>query len=53
MQCAQYNAEGEVSGSENCLNLAVYTPRKSRARHEKLPVMVFIHGGKEETLILQ
>lgn len=31
----------ELSGSENCLHLNVYTPRLDA----KLPVMVFLHGG--------
>ena len=32
----------ELPGSEDCLNLNVYTPQKAG---KKLPVMVWIHGG--------
>ncbi|SFO18502.1 para-nitrobenzyl esterase [Pseudobutyrivibrio sp. UC1225] len=34
-----------VSGSEDCLNLDVYAP----ANAENLPVMVYIHGGNNQT----
>ena len=31
--------------SEDCLNLNIYIPLKSLESDEKLPVLVFIHGG--------
>ena len=31
--------------SEDCLNLNIYLPLKSLESSEKLPVLVFIHGG--------
>ncbi len=37
----EYVVQGAVS--EDCLTLNIWTP--SRARHERLPVMVWIHGG--------
>ncbi|XP_055921512.1 juvenile hormone esterase isoform X2 [Eupeodes corollae] len=45
--CSQKDPlSGEQCGSENCLFLNVYTPRrKEDDTSEKLPVMVFIHGG--------
>jgi para-nitrobenzyl esterase len=38
---------GSTFGSEDCLNLNVYTPRekKNQNKHHGLPVMVWIHGG--------
>jgi len=39
--CPQPEADGE--SNEDCLTLNVWTP--ARAPDEKLPVMVFIHGG--------
>jgi para-nitrobenzyl esterase len=49
-RCAQTPSPfGEVSSSEDCLSLNVYTPhQKSVAAHDlkrKRPVMVWIHGG--------
>lgn len=37
-----------MAGSEDCLNLAVFTPRSPKQIEDgaqKLPVMFFIHGG--------
>merc|ERR1712168_1095906 len=37
---------GPMIGSEDCLNLAVFTPElPSASNHPNLPVMVYIHGG--------
>jgi len=35
----------EIVGTEDCLNLDVYSPPKAK----KLPVMVYIHGGNNQT----
>ncbi|RZB41186.1 COesterase and/or Abhydrolase 3 domain containing protein [Asbolus verrucosus] len=35
----------EFTGSEDCLNLNVYTPKLPDEQHELRPVMVWIHGG--------
>ena len=47
-ECAQPWKAGSsgqgVRGSEDCLFLNVYAPR--RPRHERLPVMLWIHGGE-------
>lgn len=47
LQFASNWATGEsgVSGTEDCLNLDVYTT----AEAENLPVLVFIHGGNNQT----
>ncbi|XP_071522527.1 venom carboxylesterase-6-like isoform X2 [Panulirus ornatus] len=34
-----------VTGSEDCLHLNVFTPAEPGSRGQDLPVMVFIHGG--------
>ena len=34
-----------LSGSEDCLFLDVYTPNISKTGSNKLPVMVYFHGG--------
>ena len=39
--CLQPEALGRFSGSEDCLYLNVWRPRS----HERLPVVVWIHGG--------
>ena len=40
----QYSAK-TVKGSEDCLNLDVYAPKNA----EKLPVLVYIHAGNNQT----
>lgn len=47
LQCGTDYATGEtvVSGTEDCLNLDVYAPKNA----EKLPVLVYIHGGNNQT----
>lgn len=42
LQTENFDADGRVIGSEDCLTLNVWQPLGSR---EPLPVMVFIHGG--------
>lgn len=37
--------ESSIKGSEDCLNLDVYTPADAKG----LPVLVFIHGGNNQT----
>lgn len=46
-ECPQLDPIGNQLGNEDCLFLNVYTPgfRKSRHKHNGLPVMVWIHGG--------
>ena len=34
-----------MTGTEDCLNLAVFTPAPTTSQQRLLPVMVFIHGG--------
>ncbi|KIM26791.1 hypothetical protein M408DRAFT_177761 [Serendipita vermifera MAFF 305830] len=48
--CIQSPMNGNVlggAGSEECLHLNIYTPRTAVAQNEseKLPVLVYIHGG--------
>lgn len=38
-------ANNNVTGSEDCLFVNVYTPVKAIGDFTKLPVMLFIHGG--------
>ena len=38
-------ADGEVKGTEDILNLDIYSPEGA----EELPVLVFIHGGNNQT----
>jgi para-nitrobenzyl esterase len=46
-ECTQLDFFGNAFGSEDCLFLNVYTPlfKKNRHKHDRLPVMVWIHGG--------
>lgn len=44
-QIAIQSSSGKVSGGEDCLNLDIYAP----ADAEKLPVVVYIHGGNNQT----
>src|SRR5262245_4143527 len=37
--------DGVTNDSEDCLFLNIWTPRAAVERHQRLPVMVFIHGG--------
>ncbi len=39
--CPQFQLDGRVVGSEDCLSLNIWAPRAAGSR----PVMVFIHGG--------
>ncbi|OQR58778.1 hypothetical protein B6E66_38820 [Streptomyces maremycinicus] len=51
-RCAQTGGYGTFStstGSEDCLYLNVYTPTVARARHQRLPVLFWIHGGSLKT----
>jgi para-nitrobenzyl esterase len=43
LACPQLAADGQLIGSEDCLQLDVWTPRERPAA--PLPVMVWIHGG--------
>ena len=44
--CLQANRlNKQLKGSEDCLYLSIYTPRKALASQQLLPVMLFIHGG--------
>ncbi len=43
--CIQSSADG-VIGSEDCLYLDIYRPKTDK---ENLPVLVFIHGGNNQT----
>ena len=38
-------ASGEAAGTEDCLNLDIYAPDNA----ENLPVLVFLHGGNNQT----
>ncbi|MGE3262321.1 MAG: carboxylesterase/lipase family protein [Bacteriovoracia bacterium] len=42
MQTENFNADGKVIGSEDCLTLNIWQPKDSA---KPLPVMVFIYGG--------
>ena len=39
-------SNGEIIGSEDCLNLDIYRPNTDE---ENLPVLLFIHGGNNQT----
>lgn len=41
--------EKKIIGSDNCLHLNVYVPKVTES-HEKLPVMIYIHGGRFTTM---
>ncbi len=42
--CPQLGASNQLSQSEDCLSINIWTP-KSVSKQTKLPVMVFIYGG--------
>ena len=45
-KCVQISPiDGSTEGSENCLQLNVYVPKRESKTQGKLPVMVWIHGG--------
>ncbi len=48
-ECVQRDPSGDPTGSEDCLTLNVFAPRFEPgavpATDDRLPVMVFIHGG--------
>ena len=44
-EMAYQMASGAASGTEDCLNLDVYAPEGA----ENLPVLVFLHGGNNQT----
>jgi para-nitrobenzyl esterase len=41
--CTQFNFGGQLVGNEDCLTLHVYVPQNPPG--QKMPVMVFLHGG--------
>ncbi|BGO91249.1 hypothetical protein NBRC10512_001312 [Rhodotorula toruloides] len=42
--CAQLDANGQVTGSEDCLYVTIYTP-STATPSSKLPVLAWVHGG--------
>ena len=44
-EMAYQMSSGEAAGTEDCLNLDVYAPEVA----ENLPVLVFLHGGNNQT----
>ena len=45
-KCVQISPiDGSTEGSEDCLQLNVYVPKRESKTQGKLPVMVWIHGG--------
>ena len=48
-ECLQVTTLGPFAGpanaNEDCLSLNVYSPDVDAAKHEKLPVIVWLHGG--------
>ncbi|XP_076300653.1 esterase E4 [Lasioglossum baleicum] len=47
-KCLQSAHHGQIVGSEDCLYLNIFLPvlSEKQERTEKLPVLVFVHGGK-------
>ena len=55
--CTQYfgllagveGKDGQVVGSEDCLTLNVWAPVQTQEQNEQYPVMVWIHGGSNDS----
>lgn len=39
------SGENDGTSSEDCLNLNIFRPKLQGGEHEKLPVLVYVHGG--------
>ena len=48
-EMAYQMASGAATGTEDCLNLDVYAPEGAENLAENLPVLVFLHGGNNQT----
>lgn len=49
-ECLQYqlvprDVEAQVTGSEDCLYLNVYVPKRTKSNEQTLPTLFWIHGG--------